>query len=170
MDMTRQGQYAGGISRLVALGADLGISWGLYAAGVAAFGLFYELVSGNKFKPDTNNVGWLILLAVWELLYFTLQWSLSGRTLGMAIFGLRVVSKQGAEIGVRTSVVRTLALWVSLVFIIPVCLAALVQRQRRALHDLVAGTAVVYNWDARGARLRWLARQGPPEHQATASS
>ena len=28
-----------------------------------------------------------------------------------------------------------------------------------ALHDLIAGTAVVYAWDARAARLRFLARQ-----------
>ena len=29
--------------------------------------------------------------------------------------------------------------------------------ERRAWHDLLAGTAVVYAWDARAARLRWLA-------------
>ena len=27
------------------------------------------------------------------------------------------------------------------------------------LHDLIAGTAVIYAWDARAARLRFLARQ-----------
>mgnify|MGYP000216910185 CR=1 FL=1 len=32
-------------------------------------------------------------------------------------------------------------------------------RHRRALHDKIAGTAVVYSWDARGARWRFLARQ-----------
>ncbi|MGH3277214.1 MAG: hypothetical protein ACRDNZ_23155, partial [Streptosporangiaceae bacterium] len=35
----------------------------------------------------------------------------------------------------------------------------LVQREHRALHDLIAGTAVIYAWDARAARLRFLARQ-----------
>jgi hypothetical protein len=34
-----------------------------------------------------------------------------------------------------------------------------VQREHRALHDLIAGTAVVYSWDARAARLRFLARE-----------
>jgi uncharacterized RDD family membrane protein YckC len=34
-----------------------------------------------------------------------------------------------------------------------------VQRERRALYDLIAGTAVVYAWDARAARLRFLARE-----------
>ena len=43
----------------------------------------------------------------------------------------------------------------------------LVQREHRALHDLIAGSAVIYAWDARAARLRFLARQAdlapPPQ-------
>ena len=38
-------------------------------------------------------------------------------------------------------------------------LGILVQREHRALHDLIAGTAVIYSWDARAAHLRFLARQ-----------
>jgi hypothetical protein len=38
----------------------------------------------------------------------------------------------------------------------------LVQHEHRALHDLIAGTAVVYAWDARAARLRFLAREAEP--------
>jgi len=34
-----------------------------------------------------------------------------------------------------------------------------VQHEHRALHDLIAGSAVVYSWDARAAQLRFLARQ-----------
>jgi hypothetical protein len=49
-------------------------------------------------------------------------------------------------------------------------LGILIQRERRALHDLIAGTAVVCAWDARAARLRFLTREAemaaPP---ATAS-
>jgi hypothetical protein len=33
------------------------------------------------------------------------------------------------------------------------------QHERRALNDFIAGTAVVYDWDARAARLRWMARK-----------
>ena len=39
------------------------------------------------------------------------------------------------------------------------------QRERRALDDFIAGTAVVYDWDARAARLRWMARQEGPLHR-----
>jgi hypothetical protein len=34
----------------------------------------------------------------------------------------------------------------------------LLGRDRRALHDVIAGTAVVYTWDARAARLGFLSR------------
>jgi uncharacterized RDD family membrane protein YckC len=36
----------------------------------------------------------------------------------------------------------------------------LLGRDRRALHDVIAGTTVVYDWDAREARIRSLARKG----------
>ena len=36
------------------------------------------------------------------------------------------------------------------------------QREHRALYDVIAGTAVVYAWDARAARFRYLARQAEP--------
>jgi len=39
-------------------------------------------------------------------------------------------------------------------------LGILFGRDRRALHDSIAGTAVVYAWDPRAARLRSLARDG----------
>ena len=38
----------------------------------------------------------------------------------------------------------------------------LVQREHRALHDFIAGTVVIYAWDARAARLRFLAREPVP--------
>ena len=30
--------------------------------------------------------------------------------------------------------------------------------RRRARHDVIAGTTVIYEWDARAARLRFLSR------------
>jgi hypothetical protein len=50
----------------------------------------------------------------------------------------------------------------SLAVTLPIFLIAfwgiIFQRERRAFLDLIAGTAVVYSWDARAARLRWMAR------------
>jgi uncharacterized RDD family membrane protein YckC len=39
-------------------------------------------------------------------------------------------------------------------------ISILFEHDRRALHDLIADTAVIYCWDAREARLRSLARRG----------
>jgi hypothetical protein len=35
------------------------------------------------------------------------------------------------------------------------------QRNRRARRDMIAGTAVVYTWHARAARLRFLDQEAP---------
>jgi uncharacterized RDD family membrane protein YckC len=157
----RLGQYAGAPTRLVALALDIGIMWGLFSLGFLALNLAVQLLSNTKLTFSTGKVGWAVAVAVWQFVYFAYQWALGGRTIADAFFGLRVVSKDGARIGVKTACIRSLFLFVSLAFIVLVGIAMLIQRERRALHDLVAGTAVVYDWDARAARLRWLATQEP---------
>lgn len=54
---------------------------------------------------------------------------------------------------------RTLALPLSFLTLGIGSVPIITGRRRRALHDKIAGTAVVYSWDARAARLRFLARQ-----------
>jgi uncharacterized RDD family membrane protein YckC len=105
---------------------------------------------------------------VWEFVYFAYQWAVSGKTLGMAIFGLQVVNARGGPIKTRQAVVRTLGLGLCLLLLGIPFLGIIYQRERRALDDFLAGTAVVYDWDARAARLRWIARkEGPHAGAAT---
>ncbi len=159
----RQGHYAGGVTRLVAFAADVGASWGLFILGAAALAFAAQLVSGHKFSITSYQAVSLVAAVVWEFLYFAYQWSLSGRTLGMAVLGIRVVTAEGAAIGPRQAVVRTLTLPLSFLLLGLGFLGILTDRHRRALHDHLAGTAVVYSWDARAARLRWLAKQDPAD-------
>jgi hypothetical protein len=56
------------------------------------------------------------------------------------------------------AVVRTLALPLSFLFLRLGFAGILLGDRRRALHDVIAGTAVIYSWDARAARLRFLSR------------
>ncbi len=89
--------------------------------------------------------GLLILAAdVW---YVVGGWARNGRTPGKALLRLTVVADEApagaAGIGLRTAVVRALGLLLSSLpagigFLLP-----LFRRDRRALHDLVAGTRVV---------------------------
>jgi uncharacterized RDD family membrane protein YckC len=155
----RQGQYAGAVTRLVAFAADVGASWGLFTLGAAALAFSVQLVTGHKFSLSDYQIPSLIVAVVWEFVYFTYQWSLSGKTIGMAVLGIRVVSSDGVSIGFRQAALRTLTLPLSFLLLGLGFLGILTNRHRRALHDRLAGTAVVYSWDARAARLRWLAKQ-----------
>ena len=100
-----------------------------------------------------------ILFVVWEFVYFGYSWAVSGRTFGMAVLGIRVVRADGMAAEPRRGVVRALVFPLSFLLFGLGFLGILVQREHRALHDLIAGTAVIYAWDARAARLRFLARQ-----------
>jgi uncharacterized RDD family membrane protein YckC len=159
----RQGNYAGAVSRLAAFAADVGASWGLYTLGVALLNAALKLVSGHSFTLSNHQLPAFIVLTLWEFLYFTYQWAVSGKTLGMAILGLQVVTREGAPISGRQAVFRTVGLGLTLLTAGIGFLGIVYQRDRRALNDFIAGTAVVYDWDARAARLRWIARkEGPP--------
>jgi uncharacterized RDD family membrane protein YckC len=155
----RQGHYAGAVSRLVAFAADVGASWGLFTLGAAALTFTIQLVSGAKFSLSNHQIASLITAVVWEFVYFAYQWTLSGKTIGMALLGIRVVKTDGGAIGARQAVIRTLALPLSFLAFGLGFLGILTNRDRHAWHDRLAGTSVVYSWDARAARLRWLAKQ-----------
>jgi uncharacterized RDD family membrane protein YckC len=155
----RQGHYAGAVSRLVAFAADVGASWGLFTLGAAALGFAVQLVTGNSFSLGNHQLVSLIAVVIWEFIYFAYQWSLSGKTIGMALLGIRVVRTDGTPIGPRQAVIRTVTLPLSFLILGLGFLGILTNRDRHALHDRLAGTAVIYSWDARAARLRWLAKQ-----------
>lgn len=157
----RQGHYAGAVSRLVAFAADVGASWGLFTLGAAALDFSVQLASGGSFSLTGHPLASLLAVIVWEFFYFSYQWALSGKTIGMAVLGIRVVKTDGAPIGWSQAVARTITLPLSFLFLGLGFLGILVSRDRHALHDRLAGTAVVYSWDARAARLRWLAKQDP---------
>lgn len=99
---------------------------------------------------------------VWSFLYLAVPLAAGGRTSGGATLGLRVVRGDGRDLDPRHAVVRVLAFPLSFVLFGACFLLILLRRDRRALHDVVADTAVVYSWDARAARLRFLAQAPGP--------
>jgi uncharacterized RDD family membrane protein YckC len=153
-----QGRYAGFASRFVAFLVDQGTAIGLFALFLAAISFAASVLTGKPIHWNRSDF-WVALAFVgWEFLYFAYSWAASGKTFGMAIFGVRVVRPDGTDASWRQAVVRTLALPLSFLFFGLGFLGILVGDKRRALHDVIAGTAVVYSWDARAARLRFLSR------------
>jgi uncharacterized RDD family membrane protein YckC len=102
-----------------------------------------------------------IVFAVWVFFYFWYQWALSGKTVGMALFGLQVVCvDDGGRPGRRRAAIRTLTFPLAIVTLGIGFLGIVTRTRRQAWYDRFAGTTVVYAWDARAAHLRWLAHSG----------
>jgi uncharacterized RDD family membrane protein YckC len=157
--VTSQGHYAGSVSRFLAFVIDLAASVGLFALGLAAVSFVVQLVTRHSVNWSRENVVVAIIFTVWLFFYFGYSWAASGRTFGMAVLGVRVVRADGSIAEPWRGVVRALAFPLSFLCLGLGFLGILVQREHRALHDLIAGTKVVYAWDARAARLRFLARE-----------
>jgi uncharacterized RDD family membrane protein YckC len=153
------GHYAGPVTRALAYALDSAVSVGAYAVMVSLGIYVVNLITGiGATRGDVPALVWSLGLALWLWLYYGYSWIVSGQTLGMAVVGLRVVRRDGAPLGFRQALVRPPALALSFVTLGFGFLGIVVGRERRALHDVLAGTTVVYGWDARAARLRFLAR------------
>ena len=79
--------------------------------------------------------------------YLTVSWTLSGRTYGYLVMGLRVRGRGGRPLGLAGAALRALA-----VVLLPIgVMWVAVSRDNRSLQDIALGTAVVYDWQPRGA-------------------
>jgi uncharacterized RDD family membrane protein YckC len=145
------GNYAGPMSRLVSGLIDLGVITGLFTLGVAGLDVLTRALFGHDVHPSAP---WgVVALLLWAGVYLFAGHVITGRTIGKALAGLRLVRADGAPPSVRAVFVRTIALPVSALFFAIGFLLVLVQRDNRALHDLLAGTCVVYDWGDRPAEM-----------------
>ena len=117
-----------------------------------------SVVTGRSVNWNRNDTWAGVAFVAWLFVYFAYSWAASGKTFGMAVLGVRVTRSDGADAGTRRAVVRTLALPLSFLFFGLGFVGIILGRRRRALHDVIAGTIVIYSWDARAARLRFLSR------------
>jgi uncharacterized RDD family membrane protein YckC len=153
-----QGKYAGFASRFTAFAVDVAVSIGVFMLALAAISFAATVLTGTDIAWNRGNTWVVVAYAAWVFVYFAYSWAASGRTAGMALFGVRVVRDDGTDATGRRAVVRTLALPLSFLFLGLGFTGILLGDRRRALHDVIAGTAVIYSWDARAARLRFLSR------------
>jgi len=164
-----QGNYSGAVSRLVAYLLDISLASALFTLALAGTSYVVSVITGKQVSWNRGNIVVAVVYFVWLFLYFAYSWATTGKTIGMAALGIRVVGTDGSDAGLKRAVVRTLVLPISVVLFWLSLPLILLQREHRAPHDLVAGTAVVYAWDARAAKWRLLARAGARERQAPAA-
>jgi uncharacterized RDD family membrane protein YckC len=160
------GFYAGPLSRISAFAGDVAVATSAFTAGVAAVSWVLATLFGAGLPPpEDGRVLWPVAYVVWLFLYWTVSSALVGRTPIMALAGLRIVSRDGTPLRPRNALVRTVILPLSLLLFGVGGAWMVVDRERRALHDLLAGSAVVYDWGGRPAQLptplaRWIADHG----------
>jgi uncharacterized RDD family membrane protein YckC len=153
---TLEGHFAGGVTRLLAFLADIGAAWGIFLVLVAGTQAAIKLFSGGNWTLDKHRLAGLIAITIWGFLYFSVQWSLSGRTIGMAILGARVTTVEGRSISKRSAAIRTVTLPLSIIVLFLGLFGIVLRANRQGFHDRCAGTVVVYFWEARGSSLPWL--------------
>jgi uncharacterized RDD family membrane protein YckC len=161
----RTGRYAGPVTRFIALVLDILIVTTGFTVIVAGTTYLVELVSPIEIEP-VRGLWYIVGFVVWALLYLWLSIAVFGKTLGKTVMGVRVVDSQGSlALHSRQSLIRAITYPLSFVVLGLGLLGVLFGRERRAWHDHFAGTAVVYDWGSRTARLStplatWLERKG----------
>jgi uncharacterized RDD family membrane protein YckC len=159
-----QGHYAGPVARLLAFIADVFAMLGIYTGASAAVTFFVTGILGIDLSQwNYAALAGVILLAVWAFAYYFIALSLVGRTVGMGLVGLMVVSADGSTLSGRQTFVRTIAMPLSFLFFGIGLLGIAFGRTRQAWHDKIAKTAVVYDWGERAAALpapltQWINR------------
>jgi uncharacterized RDD family membrane protein YckC len=155
-DVRLQHHHAGVVSRLAGFVLDAFVIAALFSLAGHLVEFLAAPLADREVRLSDHRLLVAAALGAWVFAYFVSSLAAGGRTLGMAVLGLRVVTREGRRLGTAHAVTRALVLPVSVALCGLGLLVALVDRDRRALHDLVAGTVVVYEWDARAARLRFL--------------
>jgi uncharacterized RDD family membrane protein YckC len=158
-----QGHYAGFASRFAAFVVDVAVLTAVFLLVLGAINFVASIVTGRTVNLNRNDIWVVIGYAVWAFIYFAHWWGLNGKSPGGGLFGVQVLTEDGGDVSGRRAIGRTLAFPLSFLILCLGFLGILLGDRRRALHDVIAGTVVVYSWDARAARLRFLSR---PQYSA----
>ncbi len=157
------GHYAGFVSRLIAYLIDtviaiLGISviWWLITITVdllkvrqvmAALGWTGKL--SMMFEPTNELVLRSFVFIFGVGLYQVFFLTLANRTIGKGLMGLQVVPLKGGRVGILRAILRYLGYIVSIIPLFFGFIWILFSSRRQGWHDKIAGTCVIYTWEAR---------------------
>lgn len=149
-----QGRYAGGTLQTMAWWLDQVIISIMFSIAVLLVQIAVRWILDD---PEWSPHGWrhmAYLYATWSFLYFTVSLAATGRSVGLALYGLMVVkSGNGEKVDLFRAAIRTSTFPVSVASIIGVAIMW-IRRDGRSLADLLACTGTIYSWDARMALMR----------------
>lgn len=158
-----QGQYSGFLSRLFGFFVDIVIigvvaivaRWLVSAVVQQVTGLSVYACPGLQtfnLKVMTCRVaGWGLtaFIAGFPLVYLLFFWILTGQTIGDYATGVRVVRTNGHRMTLVSGALRLLGYLLCFLSLGLGFLWILVDDRRQGWHDKLAGTYVIYAWEAR---------------------
>ena len=162
----RTGRYAGPVTRLIAFILDSLIVTTGFTVIVAGASFFLDLVAARRFDLAGRGVWFVVAFVVWAFLYLWLSIAVFGKTLGKTVMGVRVVGADGSiALQSRQALIRAVTYPLSFSVLGLGLVGIVFGRERRAWHDHLARTTVVYDWGSRAARMStpladWLERKG----------
>jgi uncharacterized RDD family membrane protein YckC len=147
------GQYAGAVTRFLANSIDVAIAGFLFLAGSAMLDYALRAIAGIEIETGSVSLGRTGAFGVWLFLYWWASIAVAAKTPGKALLGLRVLSRSGDILSSGRAALRAATLPLSYILFGAGFLGIVVSRERRALHDVIAGSVVVYDWGNRSAEL-----------------
>jgi len=146
-----QGQTAGIVTRSIAATIDAALVGVCVVGTYVGFNVFLFLINPRDFSWEGSPV--LLSFAVafsYAVLYLTACWSITGRSYGCHVMGLRVVGRRGGRMHFLAALVRA----VFCTFVPIGLLWSGASRTNKSLQDIVLGTRVVYDWTSRRRAVR----------------
>lgn len=165
------GKYGGPVTRLIAVALDVAIVSTGFTITLAGLSFLLNLIGEGYDLSETRGIWFAIGLTAFVFVYALVGLAVFGKTPGKAIMGLRVVGSDGAiSLHGRQAFIRAVTYPLSFVIFGIGLLGVVFNKERRAWHDHFAGSAVVYDWGSRTARMPtpladWLERR-QQEHRA----
>jgi len=161
-----QGQTAGFVTRLAANVIDmivLAITWSGFILFIGLVRFIAHPVNGWKVpRPPTWESGLGIMLLA--ILYLTLGWSGTGRSIGKRMAGLRVRTSSGHHLKAGRALSRAV-----LYVVFPIgFLWVLLSRKNKSVWDIVLATSVIYDWGLRPHTPTAAAARGESAHAGSA--
>jgi len=148
-----QGQTAGIVTRSIAAAIDATLVGACVVGTYVGFNVFLFLINPRDFSWEGSPV--LLSFAVafsYAVLYLTACWSITGRSYGCHVMGLRVVGRRGGRMHFLAAFVRA----VFCTFVPIGLLWSGASRTNKSLQDIFLGTRVVYDWTSRRRTVRPL--------------
>jgi uncharacterized RDD family membrane protein YckC len=107
-----------------------------------SFGVLGRVLMGSAGADSSAHSTAFLFTAIFAAAYWTTLHMVAGQTLGKAVVGIRVVGTDGALLTFGPAFLRYLASGLSVVTLGFGYLMAALRRDKRALHDLIAGSRV----------------------------